>query len=469
VGVVDDATLSPEQLALRPLLHLQRSIAQCFREAHAFYADIPEVATQIRQGAALSRQQLMESTKMLRKVEQTASAVLQMFPDLELAVEEGEPELANAFFNMVRGWVVELRNTVQSTQEINKASMAQIQKIVEQSTLGLQSRNRANAAGIVNAAKFAQLSQRLTDLLRVQQRRLGNGGDDSSQREGSTESEATVTLSADDVLELFVGLFGAQPQSGSASPLKGGIRGVWPGQANGNSPLGPVVEEPRATDSADVWDIDADAEDVVASRRTLNGNVLGLFSSNSPPPPGVGLQSDRVQTLSDSEPQSPLQHSNATSLQPSVIHSACESRTSPHSLSRNHSNADDAFLGQAANAMRIDSDEVTSVLGGAAPSTSSGAGAASSVAFPRAMPALLTNAPNGEAEAVPLEVRIGGSGSGHSESSSAQEQALTMSPQVNVAASKLNEALQKLRQVRVNIKLLRIIHCLHTFIVFLYT
>ena len=99
---------------------------------------------------------------MLRTVEQTASAVLNMFPDLELAVEvrpthapptstatatataralapapapplplaslsltlslplspcqEGEPALAVAFFNMVRGWVVELRALVHSTQ-----------------------------------------------------------------------------------------------------------------------------------------------------------------------------------------------------------------------------------------------------------------------------------------------------------------------------------------------------------------
>ena len=47
---------------------LYRSIADCFKEAHESYADIPEVATQIRKGAALCRQQLMESTKMLRKV-----------------------------------------------------------------------------------------------------------------------------------------------------------------------------------------------------------------------------------------------------------------------------------------------------------------------------------------------------------------------------------------------------------------
>ena len=61
----------------------------------------------------------MESTKMLRTVEQTAGAVLNMFPDLELAVEEGEPELAVGFFNMVRGWVVELRGLVKTTQEVN--------------------------------------------------------------------------------------------------------------------------------------------------------------------------------------------------------------------------------------------------------------------------------------------------------------------------------------------------------------
>ena len=63
---------------------------------------------------------------MLRTVEQTASAVLNMFPDLELAVEEGEPALAVAFFNMVRGWVVELRALVHSTQDVNKASMEQV-------------------------------------------------------------------------------------------------------------------------------------------------------------------------------------------------------------------------------------------------------------------------------------------------------------------------------------------------------
>ena len=63
---------------------------------------------------------------MLRKVEQTAAAVLNMFPDLELAVEEGEPALAAEFFGMVKEWVAELREMVTTTQGINKASMYKV-------------------------------------------------------------------------------------------------------------------------------------------------------------------------------------------------------------------------------------------------------------------------------------------------------------------------------------------------------
>jgi serine/threonine protein kinase len=204
VGSGERATDETDQLALRPLLHLQRSIADCFREAHESYADIPEVAMQIRKGAALCRQQLMESTKMLRKVEQTACAVLDMFPDLELAVEEGEPQLASAFFNMVRGWVVELRALVNTTQEMNKASMNQIQIIVEQSTIGLQHRIRSN--NVVD-----QLSQKLIDMIQLQQ--TNNSLADATLRGavgGIAKGESN--LSADQVLELFLSLFGQQTQ-----------------------------------------------------------------------------------------------------------------------------------------------------------------------------------------------------------------------------------------------------------------
>ena len=47
-------------------------------------------------------------------------------PYLYLFLAAGEPQLATAFFNMVRGWVVELRSLVHTTQEVNKASMNQV-------------------------------------------------------------------------------------------------------------------------------------------------------------------------------------------------------------------------------------------------------------------------------------------------------------------------------------------------------
>merc|ERR1711871_1201234 len=130
------------QLQLAPLFQLQKSIASCFEDAHASYRDIPEVATDVRRGAVLCRNQFQESMKMLYKVEQTSAAVLDMFPDLELAVDEGVPELANEFFTIVKGWVVELRDLVSSTQKANHASMIQIQTIVESSTIGLKNSGR---------------------------------------------------------------------------------------------------------------------------------------------------------------------------------------------------------------------------------------------------------------------------------------------------------------------------------------
>ncbi len=42
------------------------------------------------------------ATSMLRQVEQTAAAVLNLFPDLDLAMEEGEPRLALDCFNLVQ-------------------------------------------------------------------------------------------------------------------------------------------------------------------------------------------------------------------------------------------------------------------------------------------------------------------------------------------------------------------------------
>lgn len=128
-----------DQLGLTPLLHFQSNIAACFDDALSAYQFMPEVATEIRRGADLCRRQLQESTKMLRKIEQTACSVLEMFPDLELAIGEGEPELAMKFFGMMKGWVTDLMLLVDRTQSANRASMEQIQRIVERSTQEMHS------------------------------------------------------------------------------------------------------------------------------------------------------------------------------------------------------------------------------------------------------------------------------------------------------------------------------------------
>lgn len=121
----------PNQLA--PLLNLQRRVAACFEDAQLNYLDIPEIASQVRLGALLCRQQLKESVIMLESVKQTSSEVLNSLADLEMAVEEGEAQMAALFFENIKAWVGELRVAVVTTQKANRASMMQIQTIVEHS------------------------------------------------------------------------------------------------------------------------------------------------------------------------------------------------------------------------------------------------------------------------------------------------------------------------------------------------
>lgn len=207
----------PENLKLAPLLHLQRSIASCFEEAHAEYHEFPEVASQIRRGAVLCRHQLVESTKMLRKVEQTAKEVLEMFPDLELAVEEDEPKLAAEFFNIVKGWVIELREQVTSTQKINKASMNQIQRVVEQSTLNLKEsverhKQQQQAIALNNNIPTALLAKQLVENLLQKIRATA-----PTNAQGQIDL-SNVQLDANSVLELFMSLFNSPSPTSNQLP-----------------------------------------------------------------------------------------------------------------------------------------------------------------------------------------------------------------------------------------------------------
>lgn len=197
-----------DQLQLSPLFQLQQNVATCFADAHASYKDIPEVATQVRQGAVLCRRQYVESTKMLYKIDTTAKMVLNMFPDLQLAVEAGEPRLASEFFKLVKGWVTELRSMVMTTQEANQASMAQIQTIVENSTLSLQNRVSSNLQQNVKVPRKV--------LNHFLQKHFAGGIDSVG---AGIKADDDVKLSGEQVMELFMGLFAnpGVPRTSSAA------------------------------------------------------------------------------------------------------------------------------------------------------------------------------------------------------------------------------------------------------------
>lgn len=142
-----------DRFQLTTLLSLQMKLAKCFEELHSLYLDMPEVAAKIRSAAVMCRWQLNESTKMLRKIERTSMAVLEMFPDLELAVDENEPKLAQNFFDTVRQWVAELKVSVQAAQKANQSSLSQIQELVNASA----AKHQADLNRNLNTLQFSDL------------------------------------------------------------------------------------------------------------------------------------------------------------------------------------------------------------------------------------------------------------------------------------------------------------------------
>lgn len=147
---------------------------------------------------------------MLRRVEQTAKEVLNMFPDLELAVEEEEPALAAEFFNLVKQWVVELREQVGNTQKLNKQSMAQIQKVVEHTSHGLHNRRKQKAKDESRVKLPVGLLDALLNKLQVGEevdptRLLLTNETIASSMSSSNTGE--VALDSNQVLELFLALF----------------------------------------------------------------------------------------------------------------------------------------------------------------------------------------------------------------------------------------------------------------------
>ena len=138
-GVVGGVTNTPSggrkgvvsNLNIVPMLQLQQSIASCMEATNQMIIHVPDLAASVRKVILLCRFQLVESTKLLRKVEGASDMVLKMFSDLMLAIEENVPELANEFFGMIKQQVSELKDPVEKTQIANRQTMVQIQSFIQ--------------------------------------------------------------------------------------------------------------------------------------------------------------------------------------------------------------------------------------------------------------------------------------------------------------------------------------------------
>mmetsp|Transcript_33982 Transcript_33982/g.44864 ORF Transcript_33982/g.44864 Transcript_33982/m.44864 type:complete len:799 (+) Transcript_33982:93-2489(+) len=122
-----------------PLIQINRDISVMFRNILHAYIDHPHLASQLREGALLCRNQMRENNSLLRKLERVAAGVLDIFSDLELAVEENEPELAQSFFSSIRKWMDELSTNIKAIQTQQKEVTQQVHQLMEKTVqVGLQ-------------------------------------------------------------------------------------------------------------------------------------------------------------------------------------------------------------------------------------------------------------------------------------------------------------------------------------------
>ena len=127
-----EALIVVPQFEVDALQKLQRSIASCLHSALCACAHEPAISSNIRKSAVLCREQLLQSTKLLRKIEQTATSVLDMYKDLELAVAEGMPARAHDLFSTVKKWVGDLRAAVVEVQTANQARILQVHETISE-------------------------------------------------------------------------------------------------------------------------------------------------------------------------------------------------------------------------------------------------------------------------------------------------------------------------------------------------
>jgi len=114
------------------IIHYQNNISNLFKNLLLAYPQNPNLYSKLRQGAILCREQMRENNALLNKMERIATSVLEIFSDLELAVEENEPDLASDFFSSLRGWVDDLSKGIKDVQEKQRDSTMKVHVLMEQ-------------------------------------------------------------------------------------------------------------------------------------------------------------------------------------------------------------------------------------------------------------------------------------------------------------------------------------------------
>eukprot|EP00941_MAST-03F_sp_MAST-3F-sp1_P001849 g1849.t1 len=116
------------------ILVLQRKIADSFASSYAacLKAGALGLATNIRAGAVLCREQLQATVGLFQNLAQTARTVLSNSSDLKLAISEAEPDLARHFFSVTAKWVRTLKQSAADIVKNNSSTLLRVHACMEE-------------------------------------------------------------------------------------------------------------------------------------------------------------------------------------------------------------------------------------------------------------------------------------------------------------------------------------------------
>ncbi len=119
--------VSPDHLVL-----LQAQIAACMEEAYHASSGKPGLESLVRKSALQTRDMMNSSLQLTKKLQQTALSVLEMMPDLKVAMEEGEFKMAVVFFETIKEWVVELKAESITLIQTNSGVIQNLSCVIEE-------------------------------------------------------------------------------------------------------------------------------------------------------------------------------------------------------------------------------------------------------------------------------------------------------------------------------------------------